>query len=241
MAIIENKYKVSVSNVGASNMITNKGILSLLEDLGCIHSDIAGYGLNDIPVTHLSWVLLNWKVQVLKRAKYGSDVTVRTWAKCSNKFYTYRDFEILDESGTCVCKATSKWALISTDTGRLAKITDDIIEKYQPEVKNVFEEPEIDKLIEPALFLEEYTYTVQRSDIDFNKHMHNLNYLSLAYEVLPENVYYSTECNNIEIMYKKGIKLGETVKCLYSYVDGAHIVTIKSKNENTLYSIVKLY
>lgn len=241
MAIIENKYKVGIINVGRGSVITNKGILSILEDLGCRHSDIAGYGLNDIPVTHLSWVLLNWKVQVLKRVPYGSDVTVRTWAKCSNKFYTYRDFEILDASGNCVCKATSKWALISTNTGSLIKITDDIIQKYNPEVKNVFENPEIDKLVEPNSSLGEYIYTVQRSDIDFNKHMHNLNYLSLAYEVLPEDVYYSEECNNIEIMYKKGVKLGETVKCLYSYVDGAHIITIKSKNENTLYSIVKLY
>ena len=48
--------------------------------------------------------------------------------------------------------------------------------------------------------------------------MHNLNYLLLAYETLPQEIYDSSECNNIEIMYKKAIMLGDSIKCFYSYL-----------------------
>lgn len=241
MAIFEQNYKVKVSNVNSFGLITNVGMLSILEDVACRHSDKAGFGIMDIPIKHLSWVLLNWKVEIIKRVSYGTNLKVRTWAKTYNKFQTTRDFEVFDEEDVLVCIATSKWTLIDTEKSSITRITDEIIKTYEPEEKNVFENPEIEKLVEPLSFSSEFTYEVQRRDIDVNQHMHNLNYLEVAYEALPEEVYFSNECNHIEIMYKKGIKLGDTVKCFYSYIDSAHYVTMKSEDEKILHAIVKLY
>ena len=71
--------------------------------------------------------------------------------------------------------------------------------------------------------------------------MHNLNYLSVAYESLPEDAYFSAECNHIEIMYKKAIKLGDTVRCFYSDIDSSHYIAIKSDDNKDLHAIIKLY
>lgn len=241
MSFFECDDQINISNVGASNLITNTGILSILENVACKHSDSVGFGINDVLTTHMSWVLLSWKVSVFKRAQYGSKIKVRTWAKCASKFHTYRDFEILDETGNLICIATSKWALIDTQKASISKITDDIIEKYHPDTRNVFDDLEIQKISEPEHYSNIFTYTVQRRDIDINQHMHNLNYLSLAYETLPQEVYDSPECNNIEIMYKKSIILGDSVKCFYSYYDNSNYVTIKSADEKHLHAIIKLY
>lgn len=241
MAVFEQKCSVNISNVNVDAFITNTGMLNILENVACHHSDMVGFGINDIPTTHLSWVLLAWKVKILKRVTYGTELTVRTWAKPSYKFYTYRDFEVLNENGEVVCIATSKWTLINTLKGSIEKITDDIIGKYDPEERNVFENPEIEKLLEPSSFSSEFIYKTQRRDIDVNHHMHNVNYLSLAYEAVPIDVYESKECNNIEIMYKKGITLEDTSKCFYLYQEDAHVVTIKSEDEKVLHAIIKLY
>lgn len=240
MAVIEEKYIVNVSKVGTSGLIKNIGILSILEDIACKHSDMVGIGIMDIPTKHLSWVLLNWKVKILKRVTYGTTLKVCTWSKVGTKFQTIRDFELYDENEELVCIASSKWTLIDTQKGSITRITDDIINLYQPEEKNVFEKSDIDKLQEPSSFSHKYIYKTQRRDIDVNNHMHNLNYLDVAYEALPEDVYNSDECNNIEIMYKKGIKLGDTVKCFYSHIDNSHYVTIKSEDEKSLHAIICL-
>ena len=71
--------------------------------------------------------------------------------------------------------------------------------------------------------------------------MHNLNYLDLAYEALPEEVYFNQEFNNIEIMYKTAIKLGDISKCLYSFEDNKHIVCIKSPDNTILHCIINLW
>lgn len=240
MAVFEQNYRVSVSHVGISGEITNTGMLSILEDIACKHSDTVGLGLMDIPVTHLSWVLLAWKVKILRRVSYGTNLRVTTWAKAANKFQTCRDFEVFDENGSVVCIATSKWALIDTQKESITRITDEIISLYCPEERNVFEDSELSKIVAPESFSSEYTYVTQRRDIDVNKHMHNLNYLAVAYEALPEAVYTQMQFNHIEIMYKKSIRLGDTVKCFYTTSDNVHYITIKSNDEKSLHAIVKL-
>ena len=97
------------------------------------------------------------------------------------------------------------------------------------------------KLKEPTTIIRKQEYKAQRRDIDINKHIHNLYYLDYAYEVLPEEVYEAPECNNIEIMYKKQIRLNDEFKCLYTKEKNQNIVTMKSEDENTLHAIIKLY
>ena len=75
---------------------------------------------------------------------------------------------------------------------------------------------------------------------DVNKHMHNLNYLKLAYEALPQEVYYSKEKDNVRIMYKHQILLGDKVKCYYTNIENKDIITIKSKDDSILHAIVEL-
>ena len=42
--IVENKYRIKLSDINRENKATNKAILSYLEDVGGKHSDFAGYG-----------------------------------------------------------------------------------------------------------------------------------------------------------------------------------------------------
>ena len=70
--------------------------------------------------------------------------------------------------------------------------------------------------------------------------MHNLYYLDLAYEALPEDIYESISFENIEIMYKSAAFLGDNLKCYYSKISNEHFVTIKSNDEKTLHAIIKL-
>ena len=203
-----------------------------------------GYGIREIPETHLSWVQLNWHVKILRRLKYDEEVVIKTWARESNKVTTLRDFEVLDKDNKQVCIATTKWTLTNIDTKTIAKITDDIICKYNPEKNTMFPDFQFKKLKEPEDFSHEYIYPTQRRDIDVNMHMHNLNYLDLAYETLPDEIYedkLNNDFNNIDIMYKTSIKLGDISKCLYCYNDSKHIVVIKSQDDKTLNCIIELW
>ena len=85
------------------------------------------------------------------------------------------------------------------------------------------------------------TYKIRRFDLDINKHVHNLNYLDYAYELLPQNVYDGEELNNVEICYKKEIKYGDTIKSFLYIEDNVYTIIIKSEDENTVHAIIKIY
>lgn len=94
MAIIEHDFDITIRDIDSKTQLTNKAILNFFEDIGGYHSDIAGYGLKNIEETKISWVLLHWKVKVLKRIKYGDSVHVKTWSRGIIRACSYRDYEI---------------------------------------------------------------------------------------------------------------------------------------------------
>lgn len=241
MAIYKCKSRIGLEDVGYSNKITNKAIIKILENAGGMHSESLNLGLNSIEITGFSWILLGWKVKVIVRPRYNEELTVNTWGRESNRAFTYRDYELYDESGNLCIIATSKWAIVDIKNGHLAEITPELIEPYKCEEKKVFNSDYSFKLKEPETIDREIRYKVQRRDIDINKHVHNLYYLDLAYEALPEEIYENCEFNNIEIMYKRQTKLNDEIKCLYTKDGEQNIVTIKSIDDNLLHAIIKLY
>ena len=241
MAIYTSKARIDLEDVGYSNKITNKAIIKILENAGGRHSESVHFGLNDMDNVGFSWILLGWKVQIFKRPIYNEELTIKTWGRDSNRVFTYRDYEIYDESGELCAIATSKWAIVNINTGKLGELTPEVIERYQCENKKVFEKDYTLKLKEPTTVISKQKHKAQRRDIDINKHIHNLYYLDYAYESLPEEVYEAPECNNIEIMYKKQIRLNDEFMCLYTREENQNIVTMKSADESILHAIIKVY
>lgn len=237
----EDTFKMGLKDIGIDNLIKNRAMLEILENIAAYHSDLVGFGANDTAKIKLTWILLDWKLEIKNRPKYGQDIKVVTWSRTANKFFTYRDFEIYS-NGELVAIASSKWTLINIEKRKMTRITEDIIDKYKPEDRHVFDNPEIDKLEIPEKFTSEIQYTVIRKDIDINKHMHNLYYLDLAYEALPEDVYQKDRpFDNVRIMYKKEIMFGDTVRCQYVKEKNKHIVVIKSQDGKKLHAVIELY
>ena len=237
----EEKFKIGLKDIGKENRVKNKAILEMLENIGAFQSDLIGYGINDVLKNKVTWILLDWKLKIIDRPKYDQEIKIKTWARYANKFFTYRDYELYVDS-KLVAIATSKWALVNVETGKMAGISQKVLDAYQVEEKHVFEEKNMDKIKAPDNYESSIKYTVIRKDIDVNKHLHNLYYLDLAYEALPEEVYEQERpFDNVRIMYKKEVKLGEQVECQYTKQGQKHIVTIKNKDNTKIHSVIELY
>lgn len=241
MDICSEIFKVTLPDVGEKNRLTNKAILRMLQEIACIHSSYANFGVNDAEKTGTAWILLNWKLQVFSRPIWNTKLKVNTWSSNQNHFSFYRDFEVFDDNNQLVAIATSKWVLYDINKGSLVKITDDIKSRYIHIDKHVFETKMTEKLKEPENNVLTTEYTVCRRDIDTNHHVNNLNYLDFAYEALPEDIFFNSDFKNVEIMYKHEAKLGDKLLFYFAHQNGSNIVTIKTKNDNKLNCIIRLY
>ena len=238
--IYQEQFKIGLKDVGKNDEITNKGLLECLENIAAYHSDSVGYGINTVAQTHLTWILLDWKVKVIKRPKYGQMMDIHTWSRHIVKCYAYRDFEVYNDKGELCVIASSKWLLIDNQKRKIAKVEEAMAEKYHSEPKSVFGELEIEKMQLPQKFENTISYQAKRRDIDMIGHMHNLYYLDLAYEALPEEVYEQRPFDDIRIMYKKEIKLGEIVICKYTKLEDKNIVVIESQEGKVLHAMIAL-
>lgn len=213
--IYRDNYKIGIEDIGKNSQATNRAILSIMEDIACAHSASVGYGVLEVETKHRAWLLLDWQVKIFERPKYGSEIEALTWSRKMDRISAYRDYELKDKSGRVYAAGTSRWLLTDTQRRRPVRITEDIAGLYGTEDICVFKEdmyePEIseDKLKEAK----ECVYHLQRRDIDINSHMHNINYLDAAYEVMPEDIYDSADFKEIRILYKKEIKPEDTVVC----------------------------
>lgn len=238
--IFEGTAKAGLKDIGKNNLIKNESILEILENVAGEHSSKVGYGVLDIERTSASWILLEWKVKIIKRPIYSEELKVKTWGRYFQKAYTYRDFEIYNSKGELCVIATSKWALININTHNIMRLTEDIKNLYKPEEISVFEEETLSKINIPEEYTNKIEYTVGRKDIDINNHMHNTYYLNLAYEALPEEVYNNDPYNEFRITYKKEITLGDTVTCKYSMKDNKHTIVISDENKKIINAIIEL-
>ena len=238
--IFEKHYTVGNRDVGNNNKATNKAMLKYLENIACRHSDEVGYGINTIEETKVVWILLDWKLKVIERPKYGQTIKVRTWSRKMEKYYAYRDFEICDEKDNIIAIATTKWVLLGADTRKIQRIPEELVSKYEQETERHVFENEIEKLQEQEK--NEYSMEVKtrRTDIDINNHVNNLNYLDLAYEILPDEIY-KKDINNVRITYKHQIKPRKMVNIAYVKQDEKNIITIKTQNKEQLHAIVELW
>lgn len=223
-------YKIGLEDIGRNNEATNKALLAIMQDIACLHSASVGYGVLEIETKKRAWMLLDWKMEVIKRPKYNDDINVETWSRKVERLYAYRDFQLKDKEGNIIAIGTSRWIFVDTERRRPVRLTADIADLYESETdKNVFLEEMEDIKCGDYLFKKDYC--VQRRDIDINQHMNNLSYLDMAYEILPEDIYNTKVFNNIRIVYKKEILYGEKVECYYEEQNNKHIITAKSQGK----------
>lgn len=239
--IFTNKFQITLSMLTNSNYVSNKGLLTLLQDIAEMHSAQVGYGITDIEKTNYSWALLNWKVKIISRPKYGDTITINTWSRYSTKLYSYRDFEILNSKGEIIAIASSKWILIDVLKSRVAKIEEQLISKYYPENKSVFDIIDLPKLEEPESFSNSVNYKIRKSDIDINNHVNNLCYLDMAFEAFPDDMYKLNTCNEFEILYKHQIRVDDKIIANYSFENNTNYIVVKNEDGKTLHSIMKFW
>ena len=262
----EEEFKVNFTQVGFHNELTNKSFLSFMEDIAGDHSQFFNMSFADLFKMNLTWILLNWKLQVIKRPHDNDQLKVVTWGRFFNKLFVLRDFKVFDENNELCAIATSKWCLVDTNTHKMARLFPDLNVRYRKfpdeSVFGIQDLPKLNLPNENEHPSNTLNYKIRRFDLDLNKHVHNLNYLDYAYEVLPEMVYFEDkELRNVEIAYKKEVSLNEEIKIeLYESDNDVvrikertnvtferfketpiYTILIKSKDNLELHAIIKLY
>lgn len=238
----EQQFFIGIQDVGKGNRITNKALLEAMTNTTNLHGNMAGQSIEDKATSRMSWVVLNWKLQVFFRPKVCETITVKTWAQAYTPIQAHRDFDVLDANGERIAMATSVWVAVDTEHGSLVHLTAENMGPYGPEKEHQnFPGFKFHRPAQPAgEALASMPFRICKSMIDGNDHVHNPAYLDLASEVLPPPLD-SVLFDNVEVCYKKETKPGETVRLEYYKEDDMQCVLVKEAVEEGLHAMILQY
>lgn len=243
------KYEVTVRpRVGDFNRNANlslESIIYILEIAGQHHSDAIIESDVWKEQGSSTWIVTQWNIRIEKRPYKDEDYKVVTWAIDSrpgkSTCIVSRDYVIEDGEGNACILAEAKFVFIDRETGKVIKVSPEMMAEYNPESKDVvsYNAPQ-KKVVIPKEYDYETEITLRREDIDFNGHVHNTKYIVYALEVLPRDVYMKDTIRDVHIEYRNPVCEGDTITAKVAEESrGTYIVCLYNQNEQ-LCTIIKI-
>ena len=239
MKLVQTK-RISGQEVNMIKKVTNKALIELFSDISMYHTFLAGHTSVE-GVSPVSWMVMAWKMQVIKRVSMFSTVTVQTWVQSYNRVKARRNYRITDENGSTVALAAAQWAALDAGKGTFIRLTPEVIQAYtaedEEEVFKSFEFKEYRSFDQAVLKSRKFTPPLSMND--YNGHLHNSEYVNLADEILPDHMLTDMP-DNVEMYYRQQILPGKDVILEYCEHEGRHYAAVKSPENGGLHALVIL-
>ena len=222
------KRPVTYSDVGPDYRVDMAQIINYFQDCSCFHSDSLGVGLENMDEFGKIWIMNSWQIVVERYPKYGEEIYVGTWPYDFKGPMGLRNFIIDDAKGNRIARANSVWAIMDVQTGRPARVDDELLETYKLEPKE-----DMDYAARKIKFSGEFevveSFKVTKDCLDTNKHMNNGRFVAMALECVPEEF----QMRQMRVEYKHSAYRGETL-LLKRQILKEKIVVLIENEEGTL-------
>jgi len=184
-------------------------LLNYLQSAAGDHAALLGVAVADLRKSGHTWVLSRLHLTMERYPRVGNTVRIRTWPVSRTTLFTVRDFELFDNEGALLGRATTSWAVLNLKTRRPVKLLD-VLPMYPLNPERALNDPfSTLPLLEQSEY--ELRLPVLRGDLDINRHVNNTVYAGWALETIPEDVDSTCRLAAIEIGFRAEALYGDTI------------------------------
>lgn len=237
---ITEKHRIKFSNVDNFNRLKPMEAARWFQDIFLKQDETLGIDRT----SDLTWILLNYDMNIYHFGKIGDNITVETYPYSFNKFYGNRIFLLKDENGKILIEAKTRWLFVEKDTFKIRKVTKEIANVYDIEDIEKGRGFDVDKIDDELFNNVEYKpLQIRHCDLDTNNHVNNALYFSYFLDYVDEDVLSNYLPYKIQVTYKKQITINDK-PIVYSkdtIEDGQKYTNIKiCSKENEIYTLIKI-
>ena len=235
----EKEFFIGAMDVDWQKRLSNRALIEMFSNITMYHGAVVGH-TSVTGISPVSWMAMNYKMQVFSRPVMFGTVKVQTWISSYNKVRATREYNVFDDGDNLVAKCTAIWVAIDGETGSPLRMTDELMKDYEKEDECCFPSYQ---------FINARKFELDSPDVrelelhrmmdDYNGHVHNSAYLDIAQEALPEDIFRGT-FDDVEIAYKNEITSGGEVLLEHSAKDTVHEIAIRSPEDGRLHGAVVL-
>ena len=211
------KYKVTTSTCDSEGRLKLYSALQMMQDCSEMWKDSEPVVKQYFAEQNMAQLLAFRQVEIIRAPEYKEELTVTTSVYGMKPMFGFRNTFIYDAEGKPCYKTWSMGAFVDLANGKLKRVDDATIASMtlEPQLEMNYRDRRIILPKEGGEVLE--PIRVLRSDIDYNKHMNNANYVRMAMELLPDDFV----VEGLRVEYRVAAKLGDMlVPTIYRIDDG---------------------
>ena len=221
-------YTSTASDITPLYRLTPNAMLMYFQDSFARLMTIHGVAAFDIVKQRRMWVITEVQMDVQPMVTYWSeDFTVEIWVSELSSLRIYCDFRIVRaDNEQLIASGTSQWNILNLDTKRL-ETTDFLADKLTvvPELMTASHKKV--RFPKPQSCGMQMEHRATRLDLDFNFHVSNRSYVSIALLTMPDEVLASQTLKTVTVHWLHETYLDETLLCRMSRTeDGSYLHTL---------------
>ncbi len=205
----QRKFDIRIYECDFQGRLQALSLFNFMQELASAHADRLGFSVQQLMQKQMTWVLSRLHLKLFKSAYWKDTLLGRTWPSGRVGKYALRDFAFYNGQGELIAAATSSWMVIDLQHRRPLKLDDlfhlDFIRRYRALPDDFPPLPEVTQTEE------EKEFSVGFTDLDMNRHVNHVRYISWAMESLPENFLFQHFPTEVEVSYRKEVFLGDQV------------------------------
>lgn len=199
-------YKVTTSCCDSSGRLKLFSALQMMQDCSEMWMESVPLFRGYFERENMAQLLASRQVEIVRVPRYGEQLSVETSVWEVNAMFGYRNTFIYDVEGKPCYRTWSQGAFVNKQTGRLAKVSEEVSSKFQyDERKEMAYQDRRIILPKEAQMTEHAAVPVMKNDIDYNMHMNNACYVRVAMELLPEDF----EVRGMRVEHKVPARFGD--------------------------------
>lgn len=240
-------FTIDASMVDQQLEATPVAICNLMQIIAGNHADFHDLGFDGMLAQQRMWVLNRLSLRMLAYPQWRSKITLQTWIQTMRGPFSYRNFEVFDESGNSIGTASTLWVALNTETRKPTRWQLDTSQLPILTHKTV-PHGNAEKISTPlnTTIFKETIHKVVYSDLDLLGHTNNVKYIEWIF-----NNYAPKELINkplyINLNFLKETHFEEQIKIQSYQINSEnnlankqhyHELRVHSSNELTLKAII---
>ncbi|MDY6327819.1 MAG: thioesterase [Bacteroidales bacterium] len=227
-------YTITATDMDNNYRLQPAAILAYFEDCFARYMSVKRLAAFDLVKEDLLWIITEFSARKTdKDALWSEVITVEMWISEITPLRIYSDFRIhmAGNPDDILYEGTSCWSLINAVTHRPEK-TDRVSGSIEI-VPDIMVEHRKKRLPDGGEEIARAVHKVNLLDLDFNKHVNNRSYLSIAMLTTTEEFLTTNTVGYFTVHWLAETYLGDTITCSLSRMpetEGTYLHTLTNDN-----------
>jgi medium-chain acyl-[acyl-carrier-protein] hydrolase len=206
------RFRIRGYECDPSRCVTPQALCDLLQETAGRHTFSLGIALEQTIVAHReTWMLHRLALRIHEAPEIREEIVIETWPCGVERIDAIREFCVRNTRGNILAEAATSWLMVSCDDRRILR---EPVTPYDWSTGRARALPDVfrKRVVAPVEATHVKEFDVRRHDIDLNRHVNHVHFLTWALEALPDAQHQQFQLVALDAEYLAEALPGERVR-----------------------------